>query len=455
MVSLCLLVPSCNQVTENKAKKNVLFISVDDLNDWVGVLNGHPQATTPNIDKLASQGVLFTNAHAAAPACNPSRVAIMTGLYPTSTGIYLNNHPWRPVIPDVVTIPEYFRDNGYSALGAGKIYHLPYPDSQAWDDYYPSKTKTKPDDPLPDILPANGIPKKGWFDWGPLDNKDEDMGDFKVADWVIDQLNKDQEKPFFLAAGMWRPHLPWFVPKEYFDNYPLGSIKLPPYLENDLEDVPNEGIKMAKRSNDHEKVIEYNQWKSAIQGYLASIEFADAQVGRILEALNNSEYRDNTTIVLWSDHGWQLGEKEAWRKFSLWERSTRVTFIIVDPDIKKAGISSRPVNLIDVFPTLIDLTDSPKKEDLDGLSLLPLIKQYEGDWSRPSITTHGRGNHSIRDDRWRYIKYSDGSEELYDHINDDNEWTNLANDTEYIEVKNRLAKWLPTNEAASAPLDEN
>jgi arylsulfatase A-like enzyme len=202
---------------------------------------------------------------------------------------------------------------------------------------------------------------------------------------------------------MWRPHLPWFAPQEYFDNYPLSSIKLPPYLENDLEDVPNEGIKMAKRSNDHEKVIEYNQWKSAIQGYLASIEFADAQVGRILEALNNSEFRDNTTIVLWSDHGWQLGEKEAWRKFSLWERSTRVTFIIVDPDIKKAGVSSRPINLIDVFPTLIDLTGSPKKEDLDGLSLLPLLKQNESDWSSPSITTHGRGNHSIRDDRWRYI----------------------------------------------------
>ena len=166
LLAFCCVFTSCNEQSEEKAKKNILFISVDDLNDWVGVLKGHPQATTPNIDRLASQGVLFTNAHTAAPACNPSRVAIMTGLHPTSTGIYHNNQPWRPVIPDVVTIPEYFRSNGYTAMGAGKIYHVPYPDPKAWDDYYPSKTKSKPDDPLPETLPANGIPNKGWFDWG-------------------------------------------------------------------------------------------------------------------------------------------------------------------------------------------------------------------------------------------------------------------------------------------------
>jgi arylsulfatase A-like enzyme len=451
VVTYCLGFSACDSVSESKSKKNVVFISVDDLNDWVGVLGGHPQATTPNIDKLASRGMLFTNAHAAAPACNPSRVAIMTGLHPTSTGIYFNNQPWRTVLPNVVTIPEYFRSNGYIAMGAGKIHHLPYPDPKAWDFYFPSKTKTKPDDPLPDELPVNGIPKKGWFDWGALDNKDEDMGDFKVADWVINQLDKDHEKPFFLAAGIWRPHLPWFVPKAYFSHYPLDSIQLPPYLKNDLDDVPAEGVKIAKRLNDHQKVIEYNQWKHAVQGYLASIEFADAQVGRIIDALNKSDYKDNTTIVLWSDHGWHLGEKDHWRKFTLWERSTRVTFMIIDPDVTKPGTSSRPINLIDVFPTLIDLTGLPKKGDLDGLSLLPLLKSNESDWSRPSITTHGRGNHSIRDDRWRYIRYADDSEELYDHQKDDNEWNNLAYDSAYFKIVNRLSKWLPKNEAASAP----
>lgn len=456
LLAFCCAFTNCNKQSEEKTKKNILFISVDDLNDWVGVLKGRPQATTPNIDRLASQGVLFTNAHTAAPACNPSRVAVMTGLYPTSTGIYHNNQPWRPVLPNTVTMPEYFRSNGYTAMGAGKIYHVPYPDPKAWDYYYPSKTKTKPDDPLPEVLPSNGIPNKGWFDWGPLKNNNKDMGDYKVAEWVIDQLGKSHEKPFFLAAGMWRPHLPWFVPEEYFNHYPLDSVQLPPYLDNDLEDIPAEGVKMAKRSNDHERVIEYNQWKQAVQGYLASIEFADAQVGRILDALNKSKYRDNTTVVLWSDHGWHLGEKEAWRKFTLWERSTRVTFMIVDPEVTKPGISSRPINLIDVFPTLIDLTGLPKKEDLDGLSLLPLLKLNESNWSsRPSITTHGRGNHAIRDDRWRYIKYSDGSEELYNHQNDDNEWTNLTNNAEYFEVKTRLAKWIPQNEAVSAPIDEN
>ena len=454
MIILCCGLLHCSPASEITPKKNVLFISVDDLNDWVGVLNGHPQVRTPNIDKLASKGMLFTNAHTAAPACNPSRVAVMTGLHPTSTGIYLNEQPWRPILPDVITLPEYFRSNGYTTLGSGKIYHVPYPDPQAWDDYFPSKTNTKPKDPIPSGLPANGIPDKGWFDWGPLETQDKEMGDYKVAEWVIGQLKKNHDKPFFLAAGMWRPHLPWFVPEKYFKNYPLDSVKLPPYLENDLADIPDAGVRMANRSNDHEVVINYNQWQKAVQGYLASIEFADAQVGRILDALHNSRYKDNTTIVLWSDHGWQLGEKDAWRKFSLWERSTRVTFMIADPDIVSSGTSSYPINLIDVFPTLIELTGLPEKNDLDGLSLLPLLKQSEINWNRPSITTHGRGNHSVRDNRWRYIHYVDGSEELYDHDNDPNEWFNLANDPDYLLIKSKLQKWLPKNEAVTAPLQD-
>lgn len=455
LLSVFFAFTSCDQRSEEKVRKNILFISVDDLNDWIGVLDGYPQATTPNIDKLAARGMLFTNAHSAAPSCNPSRVAIMTGLHPTSTGIYLNNQPWRPIIPDVITIPEYFRSNGYTAIGAGKIYHLRYPDPKAWDDYYPSKTKTKPDDPTPEILPVNGIPYTRHFDWGPLKLDDEQMGDTKVADWVIKQLQGEHEKPFFLAAGIYRPHLPWFVPQKYFDSNPLEEVQLPPYLKNDLDDISSSGVAMAKPMGDHKNIIKYNQWKKAIQGYLASIEFADAQVGRIIKALDNSQHSDNTTVILWSDHGWHLGEKDHWRKFTLWERSTRVAFMIIDPDFIKPGISSRPINLIDVFPTLIDLTGLPKREGLDGLSLLPLLKQEEGDWFRPSVTTHGRGNHSIRDDRWRYIRYSDGSEELYDHQKDDNEWTNLASNSEYFEVKNRLAKWLPKNEAVSAPIDEN
>ena len=447
---------SCDPTSEEMTRRqNVLFIAVDDLNDWIGALNGHSQVKTPNIDKLASRGILFTNAHTAAPACNPSRVALLTGLCPTTSGIYLNPQPWRPVLPDVVTIPKYFQSNGYISLGAGKIFHGAFPDPGAWDDYYPSKTQTRPADPKPENVPVNGIPDTQHFDWGPLNVNDDQMGDTKVADWVIKQLQRHHEKPFFLAAGIFRPHLPWYVPQKYFDSYPLEEIQLPPFLESDLEDIPPPGIAMAKPMGDHKNIIKYNQWKEAVQGYLASIEFADIQIGRIIDVLDQSHYRENTIIVLWSDHGWHLGEKSHWRKFALWERSTRVTFMIVAPNIAKPGRSSRPVNLIDIYPTLIDLTGLPEKNDLDGLSLRSLLETPNAHWPRPSITTHGRGNHAVRDDRWRYIRYVDGSEELYDLENDKNEWMNLASDSTYFEIKSKLIDWLPKTEAASAPLLEN
>ena len=453
---------SCtNKQTEEKAeeepvaKQNILFIAVDDLNDWIGPLKGHPQTKTPNIDKLASRAVLFTNAHTAAPACNPSRVALMTGQYPTSTGIYINPQPWRPVLPDVITLPEYLRDNGYTAIGAGKIYHGAYPDPQGWDDYFPSKEKTKPDDPTPENVPVNGIPKTSHFDWGPLPDEESQMGDAKVAEWIAGQLQSDHEKPFFLAAGIYRPHLPWYVPQKYFDNYPIEDIQLPAFLEEDLDDVPEAGIKMAKPDGDHAKVTKHDQWQKAVQGYLASIEFADAQVGKIIDALDKSKYKDNTIVVLWSDHGWHLGEKQHWRKFSLWERSTRIAFMVIAPNVTKPGKSMRPVNSVDIYPTLLDLTGLPKKEDLDGLSLRPLLESPDANWERPSITTHGRGNHAIRDDQWRYIRYEDGGEELYDLENDANEWKNLASDEAYAEVKSRLSKWLPKSEAPSAPLENS
>ena len=449
-----MLCAACKQRTQETltSRQNILFISVDDLNDWIGALQGHPQAHTPNIDRLASRGVLFTNAHAAAPACNPSRVALMTGLLPTTSGIYMNNQPWRLILSDAVTLPQYFKTHGYETLGAGKIYHLRFPDPDSWDSYFPSKTKTKPDDPVPEERPLNGIPNTKYFDWGPIEAQDEDMGDSKVADWVIQQLQTTHEKPFFLASGFYRPHLPWYVPQAYFDHYPLDSVQLPMILQDDLADIPFAGIAMAKPEGDHKNVVKHNQWQKAVQGYLASIEFVDAQVGRVIEALDQSVYKDNTIVVLWSDHGWHLGEKSHWRKFSLWERSTRVAFLVFAPRVTKpGGRSSRPVNLIDIYPTLIDLAGLPKKKELDGISLRPLLELPEANWNRPSLTTHGRGNHSVRDEQWRYIRYADGSEELYDHKADDLEWYNLANDPRYTHIKKQLSSWIPSTEATSAP----
>jgi len=493
--------------SKNQKKPNILFIAIDDMNDWVGVLNGSLKANTPNIDKLAARGMLFTNAHTAAPECNPSRVAILTGLRPTSTGIYKNEQPWRPVLRKIVTIPQYFQSHGYKTLGAGKIFHGSYPDVKAWDEYFPSKLKTRPNDPAPattpvampstpnfdwsrltseekpvddapvvDLAPSTpdfdwsrltseekaieDVPVVEWvpaspnFDWGPVLAEDGVMGDAQVADWVIEQLGSKQKRPFFLAAGIFKPHLPWYVPQQYFDSNPLNEIQLPPVLKSDLEDIPAPGVALANRHGDHDSIIKYGQWDQAVQGYLASIEFADAQVGRIIDALDTSEFKDNTIIILWSDHGWHLGEKLHWRKFALWEESTRVPFIIVAPNFKP-GTSSQPVNLIDIYPTLIELAGLREKKGLDGQSLLPLLESPETDWPYASITTHDIGNHSVRNHRWRYIRYGDGSEELYDHDVDDNEWNNLADDSQYAAIMKELSEFLPKNEAPPAPSEED
>ena len=294
----------------------------------------------------------------------------MTGLFPTSSGVYLNNQPWRPVLPDAVTLPRYFMAHGYQALGAGKIYHGWFPDPGSWNEYFPSQTKNRPDD-----RPLNGIPDTRPFDWGPVDVAEAEMGDAQVADWVIGKLHEEHDQPFFLASGFYRPHLPWYVPPVYFDRHPLDSVELPKVLENDLEDVPPAGIAMARRE-DHKNVIEHDQWQRAVQGYLASIEFADAQVGRVIDALEQSAHSNDTIIVLWSDHGWHLGEKSHWRKFALWERSTRVTFLVVVPGVTEpGGRSPRPVNLVDLYPTLVDLAGLPAPSGLDGVSLRPLLSR--------------------------------------------------------------------------------
>ena len=211
---------------DTAAKPNVLFVAVDDLNDWIGVLGGHPQAKTPHIDRLAARGVLFSNCHCAAPACNPSRAALMTGIRPSTSGVYHNPQPWRKAMPDAVTLPQHFMQHGYQALGAGKIYHGQFPDPASWNVYFPKKKKNRPADPLPQNRPLNGIKNTAHFDWGPIDVADAAMGDHQVVDWVVNQLSHEHNKPWFLACGIFRPHLPWYVPQKYFDAFPLESLSL-------------------------------------------------------------------------------------------------------------------------------------------------------------------------------------------------------------------------------------
>lgn len=253
----------------------------------------------------------------------------------------------------------------------------------------------------------------------------------------------------FLASGISKPHLPWYVPQKYFDLYPLESVTLPTINENDLDDVPPAAVHMAKPDGDHRKVIEHDQWRRAVQGYLASISFADAVLGRILNAYDASPWKDNTIIVLWSDHGWHLGEKLHWRKFSLWEEATRNALMIVAPGVTTPGSRShQAVDLMGVYPTLTELCGLPERAEIEGASLVPLLRNPDAERKRPALTTFGQGNHSIRAERWRYTRYNDGGEELYDHSDDPLEWTNLATRPEYTAIKKELAQWLPKHNAA-------
>ncbi len=437
-----------------EGKPNILFIAVDDLNDWITPLGGHPQASTPNIARLAERGMLFSNAHCAAPACNPSRAALMTGVRPSTSGVYHNPQPWREVerLREAQTLPQYLREHGYAVMGSGKMFHGAFPDPPSWDAYFPSLDRQRPGDPVPENRPLNGIPKTAHFDWGPVEAETGAMSDALVADWVIGQLEKEQEKPLFLACGFFRPHLPWYVPPKYLEKFPLESIELPRSPSDDLVDVPQLGVKMAKPQGDHAKVVKHDQWKQAVQGYLASIAFMDEQLGRVLDALDRGPHAKNTFIVFWTDHGWHLGEKQHWRKFALWEEATRTPVIIVAPEVAQPkSRCDHPVSLLDLYPTIVELAGAPAKGDIEGHSLVPLLKDPVANWPHIALTTHGRHNHAVRDQRWRYIRYEDGTEELYDHASDPNEYTNRADDPDLAEVKKRLASHLPQINVPDAP----
>jgi len=402
----------------------------------------------------------FTRAYCPAPVCNPSRAALLTGLRPSTSGVYQNFHSWRRALPDAVTLPQYFMKNGYEVVGVSKIFHDSFNDSASWHVYYPQLRQL-----TPEKNPMNGF---GNFDWGPLPVKDEDMADYKHVQRGIDFLNEKHDKPFFLAVGIKRPHLSWWVPQKYFDMYPLSTIVTPKVIANDLEDVPPIGVDMAKRlpqgqqnaatrnTGDHQFIIENDKWKQAIQGYLASITFADAMFGRLLDALEQSAYKKNTIIVFFGDHGWHLGEKEHWRKFALWEEATRVPLIIVAPGVAKANsVCGRTVNLMDLYPTLLALCGLPSKDGLEGENIKPLLLNANLQWDYPSITTFGFGNHAVRTERWRYIQYSDKTEELYDHETDPYEWKNLAADPKYADTKKKLSAWIPKINVQAMPADSS
>ena len=438
--ALILLLSIVASTSYAAAKPNVLFIAVDDLNHWIGHLKRNDQTITPNLDRLASWGVSFERAYCAAPACNPSRAALMSGMRPSTTGVYVNANDYRPHIKSDLTLNSYYRANGYRVTGAGKIYHGRFERPDDWDEYFKKKN-----------VPSKGAFSKSNYNgvtWSVLKGDDDVLADYFTVNYCIDELQKkNRDKPFFLACGVFRPHMPWSVPKKYFDMHPLADIKLPPYREDDLEDIPPAGVTTAKAQGDHRKIREGNAWKEAIQAYLASITFADAQLGRLLDAFETSGQKENTIVVLWGDHGWHLGEKHHWRKFALWEEATRAPLMWVVPGMTPKGkISPRTVDFMSIFPTLCELTGLKKPEHLDGVSIVPLLKNPNDEWDRPALTTHGINRHAVRTERWRYIRYQDGGDELYDHDVDPYEWTNLAGKAQHAELKQELAAWMPRTE---------
>lgn len=434
------------------ARPNVLFIAVDDLRDWVGYFGHNPQSKTPNYDRLSRMGTSFTRAYCASPVCNPSRTALMSGLRPSTSSVYENNVDFRPIIPPAKMLTTAFREAGYHVHGAGKIYHEAYRRREEWDDYLEKERG----DPRPAADRSEGV---GGIKFAPLDCRDDELSDWGIADYGIASLQRKHDKPFFLAVGFHKPHMPWNVPRKWFDLFPLESIKLPPYLENDLDDLPPAAVRMAHPETDHVPMQKSGRWKEAIQAYLATIAYCDMNLGRLLDALEKSAYRDNTIICLWGDHGWHLGEKHHWRKFALWEEATKAPFMWVVPGVTKPDtICERTVDFMSIFPTLTDLCGIPTPAHNEGVSIRRLLADPKASWDLPALTTYRFNNHTVRSEGWRYIRYANGDEELYDETRDPNEWTNLAAKPEFAARKAELAKSLPRTNAPDssdrAPKDQ-
>ena len=433
-------------------KPNVLFIAVDDLNTWIGALGGYSNAKTPNIDKLAARGVIFSNAHCQAPLCGPSRASIMTGLRPSTTGIYGMTPDDKirsdnPATGGITFLPEYFGQQGYYTMGIGKLFH----------DHAPAGVFDESGGRVPRFGP---YPEKRFVwegfaedrenygrtntDWGVFPESDTLMPDHQASDWVVERLNKKYDNPFFMAVGYQRPHVPLYVPQKWFDLHPLEEIETPPYLADDLADVPGIGqlINYLPMMPTTDWAIESGEWPKIVQAYQACVSFVDYEIGRVLDALEKSRYADNTVIVLWSDHGYRLGEKGTFAKHALWDPATKAPLIFTAPNLPKGKVIDQPAEMLSIYPTLVELCGLHGYDRNEGSSLVELM-QGKSDAQTFAITTFGMNNHSVRSANYRYIQYEDGGEEFYDYTKDPNEWTNEIDNVAYKDEIERLKKQLP------------
>lgn len=433
-----------NISAQNKKQPNILFIAIDDMNDWTGFLGGHPQASTPNMDKLANEGINFTNAHTSAPGCSPSRNAILYGIQPFNSGLYpFYGHDIHTELHNKYTsLPRLLKNNGYNTYGAGKIHHGPKGLDFEWTDYIEDANGKKV------FAPNEGhiIGNDSKMSFRPTINPYEEHHDYKVASYGVDILEKKHDKPFFLAVGIVKPHLPFDAPKPFFDALP-EKILAPELYEDDLNDIGKEGNSF-RRVREFQNITKDNAWNEVRRAYLACNSWADYNIGRVLNALEKSPYAKNTVVILWSDHGFHLGEKMSFKKFTLWEEATRVPFIIKDfrDENSKGRNIDDPVSLINIYKTIAEYTGVETPNYVDGNSLVPILENKKKKLDIPAIISWGRGNYAVRTKDWRYIKYFDGDEELYNHNTDKHEWYNIADKEEFKTKKEELKQYLPKNE---------
>ncbi|MDF1824987.1 MAG: sulfatase [Verrucomicrobiales bacterium] len=423
-------------------KPNVLMISVDDLNDWIGCLGGHPDAITPHLDSLAARGVNFTNAHCSVTVCSPSRISVISGVGPTTHGSYELGTPYQEIarLDDVPTMPGFFKANGYTTITGGKILHHNF------------TGRLEADNNLVLTLRKGGPnPKKTFhapkpWDWGAFPKTDAEMYDYQLAGAAAETLRQEHDKPFFLSVGLFRPHVPMFVPPHWYELYDAEAITMPDADPTDMDDIPGNFQYKMWIAPTLAELQDRKHWRSMVHAYLANTSFVDHCVGEIIKGLDSGPNKDNTIIVLWSDHGFHIGEKQHIAKRTLWEESTRVPLFFAGPGIEP-GTSPEPASLLDIFPTLIELTDLPENKHLEGISLTPQLNNPSTPRERPALSSSYFGNHSVRTRDWRYIRYDDGAEELYDHRVDPDEKTNLADKAEYTDLKKKLAAHIPVGAA--------
>ena len=434
-----------------KPRYNVLFIVSDDLRPTLGCY-GDKIVKTPNLDRLASQGVRFDRAYAQYPLCNPSRSSLLTGKYPTQTSILDNEYYFRALHPELVSLPQHFKANGYVTLRSGKIFHGGIDDEQAWTDGFEPRTFTGAKRPPSNPDSRERTNQSDRFVM--LEGDGEANGDYTSTTRAIEMMEQHKEEPFFMAFGLSKPHSPLAAPKKFFDLYDPDKIPLPPdFASTPAAPSGFPDISIARRNTDLfiGREASPQQAREMIRAYYASTTFVDAQVGRVLDALDRLKLRDKTIIVFFGDHGYHLGEKGKWSKaYSLFDIAIRVPLIIATPN-GKSGASPRTVGLLDLFPTLVDYCGLPQPYSapakLEGNSLVPLLKNPKATWNHPALSIvqyQGKIGRSVSTERWHYVQWEEGKlgEMLIDTQKDPFELKNLASDPAYAKTVAEMRKLL-------------